>query len=61
MISPPAKDSAVKVGNGKKVFTVVGTRPSRHGLDVEVLEGRPGTKHDKTRYFPLASVHEVKP
>lgn len=61
MTSPPAKDSAVKVATGKRIFTVVGTRPSRHGTDVEVLEGKPGTKHDKTRYFPLESVHEVKP
>lgn len=53
MTSPPAKDTAVKVGTGKRIFTMVGTRPSRHGTDVEVLEGRPGTKHDKTRYFPL--------
>jgi hypothetical protein len=59
--SPPAKDSAVKVGTGKRVYTVVGTRPSRHGTDVEVLEGGPGTKHDKRRFFPLDAVHEVKP
>jgi hypothetical protein len=50
---------AVKVGAGTKVYTVVGTRPSRHGTDVEVLEGKPGAKHDKTRYFPLESVKEV--
>jgi hypothetical protein len=60
MTSPPAKNAAVKVGNGKRVFTVVGVRPSRRGTDVEVLEGKPGTKHDKTRYFPLESVQEVK-
>lgn len=60
MISPPAKDSAVKVGTGKRVYTVVGTRPSRRGLDIEVLEGRPGTKHDKRRFFPLETVKEVK-
>lgn len=60
MIFPPAKDSAVKVGAGKRIYTVVGTRPSRHGTDVEVLEGRPKGKHDKTRFFPLESVKEVK-
>lgn len=60
MIAPPAKNAAVKVGTGMKVYTVVGTRPSRHDLDVEVLEGKPGTKHDKTRYFPLEKVREVK-
>jgi hypothetical protein len=58
--SPPAKDTAVKVGTGKRIFTVVGTRPSRHGTDVEVLEGKPKGKHDKTRFFPLEQVHEVK-
>lgn len=61
MTSPPAKESAVRGGTGKRIFTVVGTRPSRHGTDVEVLEGKPGTKHDKRRFFPLERVHEVKP
>jgi hypothetical protein len=60
MTSPPAKDIAVKVGTGKRVYTVVGTRPSRHGTDVECLEGKPGTKHERTRFFPLESVREVE-